>query len=481
MGKCALHPYLALAASLAVATISQAQTDSPRTPSPKGEWPPWTQTSQSKGVPSNDDFANAEALSFFGSNPDYVIGNNSSATSEVGEPVHGVGGNERSVWYRAVFANSGNATFETISGGDTVLAVYSGATLGTLVQLGTDDDGGVGNLSSLTLSVTSGVEYSIAVETYSSGIGGEFTLKVTPPASGGGGGGPVDCSELHLSFTQPVENHVVDGGSATIVGSVQEGASSELDFVMVLDSSGSLTTTDPSDFRSQAAINLLGQIPTEVPFRASVVDFDSDAVLLSSLTDDVPALTTIIDAIDQFGSTNIQAGLESAIAELDANGGAGAQKIILLFSDGDENIGNALPVAIASPYIINTLYLGTPGSAGALLLEEIAIASGGTFDTIDDPSQLPSFFAQAGSDPRIDSIEIRSSADSQFVLTIPRSEFVLGYWTAHDVPVIPTVSVPTEITATLVSIGPSPCTIEQDRTVFSNGVISSPVESWERY
>src|SRR5690606_19721650 len=129
-----------------------------------------------------------------------------------------------------------------------------------------------------TLSVTSGTSYYVVVDNYSTGIQGTFSLTITPPSPPPSfcSGAPTDCSDLYLSLVTPVQNAVTEGNTTTVVGSVQPGATSTvLDLMLVLDSSGSLSTTDPMDFRSQASVNLLSLIPEELNFRAGIVDFDS--------------------------------------------------------------------------------------------------------------------------------------------------------------------------------------------------------------
>jgi len=112
--------------------------------------------------PTNDNLSFAETISLGTFN---VTGNNIDATLEGGEPPPSCQNNfSRSVWYRHTAAANAPLTASTeVSTFDTVLAVYSGPevnpSLGDLVPVGCDDDGGAGTLSTLTFSAIAGVTY----------------------------------------------------------------------------------------------------------------------------------------------------------------------------------------------------------------------------------------------------------------------------------------------------------------------------------
>ena len=89
--------------------------------------------------PPNDNFANArEIIGTSGT----VTGSDVNASSETGEPAHwNLAGSASSVWYRWTAPGSGLAVIDTVgSTFDTVLAVYTGTSLGSLTRLTQDDD-----------------------------------------------------------------------------------------------------------------------------------------------------------------------------------------------------------------------------------------------------------------------------------------------------------------------------------------------------
>jgi PASTA domain len=113
-------------------------------------------------APPNDDFAAASEL---GGDTGAVDGDNYSATLEAGEPVHGPEGSA-SVWYRWTAPSSGPATFALCdSDFDTLLAVYTGATVNGLTRVVQDDNDCPGEYGSrVSFAASAGQEYRIAVD-----------------------------------------------------------------------------------------------------------------------------------------------------------------------------------------------------------------------------------------------------------------------------------------------------------------------------
>lgn len=126
---------------------------------------------------SNDAFASARALA--GTSPS-AAGSNVGATKEVGEPNHTSSGGA-SVWYRWTAPSNGTMTMSTCgSSFDTLLAVYTGATLGALTTAASNDDGcGLNSGSIVSFAVTAGRTYRIAVDGFATaGVAatGDITL-----------------------------------------------------------------------------------------------------------------------------------------------------------------------------------------------------------------------------------------------------------------------------------------------------------------
>lgn len=122
------------------------------------------------GPPVNDSFNNAIALA---GSTGSTTGTNINATKQSGEPNHAGNTGGSSIWYRWTPAAGGQVTFNTLgSTFDTLLAVYTGSTVGGLTVVSTNDDLSVNYLQSqVTFSAVAGTTYRIAVDGYDGDIG----------------------------------------------------------------------------------------------------------------------------------------------------------------------------------------------------------------------------------------------------------------------------------------------------------------------
>ncbi|MDP2030721.1 MAG: S8 family serine peptidase [Thiobacillus sp.] len=116
-----------------------------------------------QGAPVNDTFAAAATI---GGISGSINGWNLNATLETGEPVHAAISGGKSVWWQWTAGASGAASFDTHgSGFDTVLAVYTGSGVASLVAVASNDnDGTTGNASGLNFAAMAGTTYRIAVD-----------------------------------------------------------------------------------------------------------------------------------------------------------------------------------------------------------------------------------------------------------------------------------------------------------------------------
>jgi hypothetical protein len=132
--------------------------------------------------PANDDFAAAQALpglaSISGS------GSNALASSEAGEPKHAGSSGNGSVWFSWVAPETGSVVVSVCpyfeNSPDTLLAVYTGSSIGGLTPIAANDDSPaacqeVG--SEATLDVVAGTTYRIAVDSKGAS-GGLFSIEI---------------------------------------------------------------------------------------------------------------------------------------------------------------------------------------------------------------------------------------------------------------------------------------------------------------
>lgn len=123
-------------------------------------------------APPNDDFVDAHALI---GPPASTIGTNCGATPEQDEPNHAGFSGGFSVWYAWTALSSGPVRVSTEGTRfDTTLAVYTGSSVGSLTEIGSNDDmpygdsvaGWDGLTSAVVFTATSGTTYRIAVDGY---------------------------------------------------------------------------------------------------------------------------------------------------------------------------------------------------------------------------------------------------------------------------------------------------------------------------
>lgn len=131
-------------------------------PTPPGHF---TASLNFDAAPSNDDFADASAIS---GNSGSAPFNNAFSSMQDNEP--NTGGRDRSVWFTYTPTASGWATFNTCdASGDTVIDVYTGNDLATLVNVtyvdGNCPGGGLGD-HSYPIAVTANTAYHVRVSNY---------------------------------------------------------------------------------------------------------------------------------------------------------------------------------------------------------------------------------------------------------------------------------------------------------------------------
>ncbi|HUG11881.1 MAG TPA: immunoglobulin domain-containing protein [Opitutaceae bacterium] len=136
-------------------------------------------------APQNDAFADALNIASGGAN---TSGTNVDATKETGEPAHAGNGGGRSIWWKWTAPGNGTATISTASSSfDTLLGVYTGASVGALTEIAASNDAPGLVTSRVEFAATSGTVYRIAVDGWG-GATGSVSLSVqftgnNPPAN----------------------------------------------------------------------------------------------------------------------------------------------------------------------------------------------------------------------------------------------------------------------------------------------------------
>lgn len=169
-----------------------------------------------------------------------------------------------------------------------------------------------------------------------------FTVTLIAAVMFAAGTAMADCT---VAWVSPVD------GSSYTVGTIvnptgQAGASgavggSGLDLALVLDSSGSMTTTVSGKSRQQwqkeAAIALVDALP-EGTTSVTVIEFDSDAqtvCILTALSSSKATVIAAINSVDASGGTTIGNGIVRATTELTGdNHTIGRAQMMVVMSDG---------------------------------------------------------------------------------------------------------------------------------------------------
>ncbi|MBK7997586.1 MAG: hypothetical protein IPK15_02330 [Verrucomicrobia bacterium] len=129
------------------------------------------------GPPLNDDFENAFVIS---NRVDTVFSSTSCATEETDEPNHPGTRSTNSVWFRWIAPYSGSTIMSTEGSSlDTVMEVYRGTNLASLVSVRGNDDDGQKQTSRVTFNAVSNTTYHIAVAGYTNSQGG-VALNINP-------------------------------------------------------------------------------------------------------------------------------------------------------------------------------------------------------------------------------------------------------------------------------------------------------------
>ena len=182
----------------------------------------------------------------------------------------------------------------------------------------------------------------------------------------------------------------------------------KLDVVFAIDSSGSMKYdsmgNDPDGLRRTAAksfVDKLTDAGESGDHYAGVVSWDDDVDFDYGLVteDDFVMLKSKIDDVDDDGMTNLNAGLNGAIAMLDASPRIGDPdaRVIIFLSDGDQTSGTYDPTIAQTAgdngITIYSIGLNAP-SGGVTKLQQMADATGGAYYESPDASYLDEIFEE---------------------------------------------------------------------------------------
>jgi len=122
-----------------------------------------------------------------------------------------------------------------------------------------------------------------------------------------------------------------------------------VDVVLAIDSSGSMKDNDPQGIRKAGAKAFVDQLDSTRD-QVGLVSWDEGIDFSEDLTSNYGAIKAQIDRVDSDGSTNFDAGLQTALALLQA-GRAESVKAIVFLTDGEPNADGYTPPGSSSSWV----------------------------------------------------------------------------------------------------------------------------------
>ncbi len=165
-----------------------------------------------------------------------------------------------------------------------------------------------------------------------------------------------------------------------------------IDIVLVIDSSGSMTSNDKANLRKEAAKDFVAKLGKND--RAAVIDFDSSASVYQQFTSEHDLLNSAIDRVNSSGNTNLSKGISLAISLFtdDSYTRTDAYKYIVFLTDGDGSYNtNYTTTAHDNNIVIYTIGLGR--GVRESTLRAIADGTGGKYFFAASADDLPDIYA----------------------------------------------------------------------------------------
>ena len=233
---------------------------------------------------------------------------------------------------------------------------------------------------------------------------------------------------LQIEIQSPSDQFVASNGERTIE---VEGVASRiggvryLDMIFVMDTSSSLRNNDPEDFRSAGAVGLVESLSPRSDIKIGVVSFDGNGKLAQAMTSDRGRVNEVLRSLPRSGSTNLGAGILTALQELEEHGRPGSSRVIMLFTDGQSNRKKAHHAAVKAQsqgVTVQTLLLGKNRTGGEIL-GEIAWATGGTLVRVEDPAMLPEAFLNLKT-TGVDSVTLSANGSAPISARLAAGTFI---------------------------------------------------------
>lgn len=284
---------------------------------------------------------------------------------------------------------------------------------------------------------------------------GQWVSQGQPIARSGRTGYVLGENGAHLHFqlqrrgiwweqTVPVTFDDVPGGMPVVGGSYASGncLTVRTATVLVMDVSGSMASSWQGERRiesaKKAALQYIEQVSNEprspgTIHEIAVVTFSGNAALVLQLTSSYSQARNAIIQLGTVSSTNIGAGLSTALRELDRV--PTAERFIILLSDGASNTGLSDSQILSGPVAearrkdicIHTVGFGSSGSIDEAFLKDIASRSGcGTYNYASSGFGLFGTYIKIRHSTLGGEQIVDFTSQNQSVITLPNSPITIG-------------------------------------------------------
>jgi uncharacterized protein (TIGR03437 family) len=179
---------------------------------------------------------------------------------------------------------------------------------------------------------------------------------------------------------------------AITVSSVTSGSSGALSLAILIDVSGSLSSTDLANEKTAAKALIAQMSGTD---QVAVYSFTDDVRLLQDFTTDKTRLNTAVDSASGGGSTALYKAIQTASQALGSRTG---RKAIVLMTDGEDTIGGVTidqAIAAAKTAGVPVFPVGF-GSANTTILTRLATETGGFYSPSGTSADLQRILSQIG-------------------------------------------------------------------------------------
>jgi hypothetical protein len=122
-----------------------------------------------------------------------------------------------------------------------------------------------------------------------------------------------------------------------------------VDVILAIDSSGSMSTTDPQGIRKSGAKAFVDQLDPKKD-QVGLVSWAAEVADFKDLTSDYAAIKAKIDRVGSDDTTNFDAGLQKALALLQA-GRTGSVKAIVFLTDGEPDEDGYTPPGSSGSWV----------------------------------------------------------------------------------------------------------------------------------